>query len=53
MSYSPGDEFDFGVSNCCGAGVYLGGICANCKDHCDIQEDEEEEEFSEFTVADV
>lgn len=23
-------------SNCCGAKVYLGGICADCKEPCEI-----------------
>jgi hypothetical protein len=44
MSMSYGDCFDFGESDCCGASIYLGGICANCKDHCDAREEDENEE---------
>ena len=33
MDYS--DVWELGaVSDCCGAGVYLNGICAECNDHC-------------------
>ena len=31
------------VSDCCNAGVYLNGICAECKDHCTPVYEEEEE----------
>ena len=35
MSMSYADCFEFNaVSDCCGAGVYLNGICAECNDHC-------------------
>lgn len=31
-----------GFSNCCGASVY-GDICADCKEHCDVEFEEDEE----------
>ena len=35
MSMSYNDVWELGaVSDCCGAGVYLNGICADCNDHC-------------------
>ena len=46
MSMSDGDWFECGmVSDCCGASVYLNGICSNCKDH-STPVDEEENESS-------
>ncbi len=44
MSMSYRDCFDFGESDCCGASIYLGGICAECKDHCDAREEDEDED---------
>ncbi len=44
MSYSPGDEIEYGVvSSCCGASVYLGDLCSDCKEHCDSVSEEEED----------
>lgn len=43
MSFEREDMFEPGSSNCCGARVYLNGICADCKEHCEVVEDEEEE----------
>jgi hypothetical protein len=38
-----GDWFECGmVSDCCGASVYINGICAECKDHCTPIEEEED-----------
>ena len=35
MSMDYSDVWELGaVSDCCGAGVYLNGICSNCNDHC-------------------
>jgi len=49
MSMSYGDWFEHGMaSDCCGASVYLNGICSACKDHCTPVTDEEEEEEAEF-----
>ena len=32
-----------GMSNCCGAQVYLDQmICSDCKEHCDLEPEEEE-----------
>lgn len=32
-----------GTSSCCGAAVYTDwGICSDCKEHCDIVEEEED-----------
>jgi len=48
MSFVLGiDEWEYGVvSECCNAGVYINGICSDCKDHCvSIVEDEEDEEW--------
>ena len=43
MSMSYSDCFEFNaVSDCCGAGVYLNGICAECNDHCTPVHDTDE-----------
>ena len=43
MDYN--DVWELGaVSDCCGAGVYLNGICADCNDHCTPVYEEEEGE---------
>lgn len=45
MSTDYSDVWEFGaVSDCCNAGVYLNGICEDCKDHCTPVYEEEEEE---------
>ena len=46
MSFVLGiDEWEYGVvSDCCNAGMYINGICSDCKDHCVPIEDEEDEE---------
>lgn len=32
-----------GMSNCCGAPVYIDlGICSDCKEHCDLETEEDE-----------
>ena len=47
MSMDYNDVWEFGaVSDCCGAGVYLDGICSNCNDHCTPVEENDEEEKS-------
>ena len=41
------DEINYeeGLSSCCGAKVYLDiGICSDCKEHCDVEEPEPDEE---------
>ena len=44
MSLDYSDIWEFGVeSDCCGAGVYLNGICSSCNDHCTPVEQEERE----------
>lgn len=45
MSVELSDFFEGGVfSNCCGARVMMGDICADCKEHCEaVKEDEEDE----------
>lgn len=43
MSTDYSDIWEFGMeSDCCGAGVYLNGICSCCNDHCTPVELEEE-----------
>ena len=50
MSMNYNDVWEFGaVSDCCGAGVYLDGICAECNDHCTPVEENDEEEKMELT----
>lgn len=45
MSFDPRDAFIGGVSsNCCGAAVLIGDMCADCKEHCEAESDEAEEE---------
>ena len=42
MSTDYSDIWDLGMeSDCCGAGVYLNGICSCCKDHCTPVDEEE------------
>jgi hypothetical protein len=36
-------EYQKGVSECCGAPVYEVGICSNCKDNAEVEEDNENE----------
>jgi len=35
------------VSDCCGATVFLNGICANCKDHCTPLDENYQPDFLE------
>ena len=46
MSMShPSDYMEHGyVSSCCGAGVIYGDICMECKEHCDLIDEDEEED---------
>jgi len=42
MSTDYSDIWEFGVeSDCCGAGVYINGICSCCNDHCTAVDEEE------------
>jgi len=45
MSMShPSDYMEHGyVSSCCGAGVIYGDICMECKEHCDLEDEGEED----------
>lgn len=43
MSTEIGDMYEEGASGCCGAAVYLSGICSDCKEHCDTVSEEDEE----------
>ena len=36
------DCYDNGISDCCGASIYMGGLCSDCKEHCSAAEEEEE-----------
>ncbi len=42
------DLYEYGVvSNCCGASVYLGDMCADCHEHCtaiEIKDEDEDED---------
>jgi hypothetical protein len=44
MSIDKLDLYEYGVeSDCCGAVVYINGICSCCNDHCtSVREDEGE-----------
>ena len=49
MSTDYNDVYEYGVeSDCCGASVYLNGICSNCKDHCTPVDEEERELMDEY-----
>ena len=53
MSTDYSDIWEFGMeSDCCGAGVYLNGICSYCNDHC-TPVDEEERELTVILMIDV
>jgi len=42
MSTDYSDIWEFGMeSDCCGAGVYINGICSCCNDHCTAVDEEE------------
>ena len=44
MSTDYSDIWDLGMeSDCCGAGVYLNGICSCCNDHCTPVDSETED----------
>jgi hypothetical protein len=44
MSTDYSDIWEFGMeSDCCGAGVYINGICSYCNDHCTPVDEEERE----------
>lgn len=49
MSFDPLDCYESGLSSCCGARVLLGMICAECKEHCDVETEDEDDEQREFT----
>jgi hypothetical protein len=41
MSFDPRDAFIGGASsNCCGASVLIGDICAECKEHCEAEDED-------------
>jgi len=43
MNY-PSDYVEHGyVSNCCGSRVIYSDICMECKEHCDLVDEEEDE----------
>ena len=45
------EDMKGGVSNCCGAQVYLDQmICSDCKEHCDIEEGEVEDNTVDMHV---
>lgn len=44
MSFDPLDAFEDGISDCCGVRVYLGDICSECGEHCDIIHEEDIED---------
>lgn len=42
-AWDPSDNYEPGVySNCCGAEVIHGDICAECGEHCDVEDDYED-----------
>ena len=43
MSFDPLDAFEGGDSDCCGARILMGGICFECGEHCEAQQDEDDE----------
>ena len=45
MSISHSDAYEFGMeSDCCGAGIIYSDICMECKEHCDAEREDEEDE---------
>ena len=43
MSTDPSDYIQSGVlSNCCGAVVWEGDICSDCKEHCEAEPEEDD-----------
>tara|TARA_R100001530_G_scaffold49358_1_gene36919 strand:+ start:52 stop:264 length:213 start_codon:yes stop_codon:yes gene_type:complete len=53
MSLGYSDIYELGVeSDCCGASVYLNGICSNCNDHCTPLELEEPDRFQKGETMD-
>jgi len=44
------DLYEYGVvSDCCGASVYLGDMCADCKEHCTPITEEEHNPSYDYT----
>lgn len=41
------NESDFGLSNCCGAKMYIPNVCSKCKEGCGELDDSEEELLDE------
>jgi hypothetical protein len=39
-SWHPYDAYETGESNCCGAPIMQGGICSDCKEHCEAEEED-------------
>ena len=49
MSMDYNDIWELGVvSDCCNAGVYINGICAECKDHCTPIEEKENDLMDKY-----
>ena len=49
MSLDYSDIYELGVeSDCCGASVYLNGICSSCNDHCTPVDLEERELMDDY-----
>ena len=44
------DSIEEGLSNCCGAIIYMQDICADCKEHCEPQEEDKKVKMSSYTV---
>lgn len=52
-SWDISDNYEPGVySNCCGAAVIHGGVCTECGEYCDVEDEYEYEEFPEDQVND-
>jgi hypothetical protein len=40
VSVHPHDEYEDGLSNCCNAPILSGGICSDCREHCEPEEED-------------
>ena len=38
------DDFSGETSNCCGAPIMMGDICSDCKEHCEAEEEDYEDQ---------
>ena len=46
-SWDPYDSYEHGTSNCCGSKIMTGGICADCGEHCESEEEDDYDQMED------